>query len=137
MNHIFLFAVTRNINFIFSTQIVLIPQKKSRSNSFIISIIFFSLLQILNTFFLLSPPPSRSAASFPEGARPHAAEGYSKEQEIDSMALIGIIRLFSPHDTINSAVRVKGAFIKLTKMQKRAADGMNIGVSTGMLNGQV
>ncbi len=53
------------------------------------------------------------------------------------MALIGIIRLFSPHDTINSAVRVKGAFIKLTKMQKRAADGMNIGVSTGMLNGQV
>ena len=40
-------------------------------------------------------------------------------------------------DTTISAVRVKGAFIKLTKMQKRAADGMNIGVSTGMLNGQV
>ena len=137
MNHIFLFAVTRNINLYSAHKMYSCRSKKSRSNSFIISIIFFSLLQILNTFFLLSPPPSRSAASFPEGARPHAAEGYSKEQEIDSMALIGIIRLFSPHDTINSAVQVKGAFIKLTKMQKRAADGMNIGVSTSMLNGQV
>ncbi len=28
------------------------------------------------------------------------------------MALIGIIRLFSPHDTTNSAVQVKGGFYK-------------------------
>ena len=88
--------------------------KKSKADSFIISIIFLSLFLIPNILSLPSPP-SRSAASFPEGARPHAAEGYSKEQEIDGVALIGIIQLFSPRDTTISAVQVKGAFIKLAK----------------------
>ena len=54
--------------------------KKSKADSFIISIIFLSLFLIPNILSLPSPP-SRSAASFPEGARPHAAEGYSKEQD--------------------------------------------------------
>lgn len=52
MNHIFLFTVTRNINLCLSSKMHLCRSRISSSNSFIVSIIFFSLLLILNIFFL-------------------------------------------------------------------------------------